>query len=56
MSNDFGMIFILADILQRGLAPSIWVAIVGRFVAGLGAAGITDLVSIIVNGKSPFAR
>ncbi|KAJ5575061.1 transporter [Penicillium hetheringtonii] len=33
-----------------GLAPSIWVAICGRLVAGFGAAGMTDLVSVIVNG------
>ncbi|KAJ5224804.1 Major facilitator superfamily domain general substrate transporter [Penicillium citrinum] len=36
-----------------GLAPSIWVAICGRLVAGFGAAGMTDLVSVIVNDLAP---
>lgn len=44
------------DSFQRGLAPSIWVAICGRLVAGFGAAGMTDLVSVIVNGKLPYSH
>ncbi|KAJ5263966.1 transporter [Penicillium angulare] len=36
-----------------GTAPSIWVVIGGRFIAGVGASGMTDLVSLIINDLAP---
>jgi MFS family permease len=37
--------------LLSGLAPYLGVAIAGRFIAGAGGAGMTDLISVIITGK-----
>jgi hypothetical protein len=37
--------------LISGLAPFLGVAIAGRFIAGAGGAGMTDLISVIITGK-----
>lgn len=39
------------DQFYSGLAPYLGVAIAGRFVAGAGGAGMTDLISVIITGK-----
>lgn len=43
-----------ADDLHRGTAPSIWVAVAGRVIAGVGASGMVDLITIIINGWWSF--
>ena len=42
--------------LNRGSAVSMYVAIVGRFIASIGGAGMVDLVSILLNSESNEAR
>jgi MFS family permease len=37
--------------VYSGLAPYLGVVIAGRFVAGAGGAGMTDLISVIITGK-----
>lgn len=39
------------DWLNRGTALSIWQAIVGRFVAGIGGSGMVALLSVMITGK-----
>lgn len=41
--------------LHSGLAPYLGVAIAGRFIAGAGGAGMTDLISVIITGTSTTA-
>ena len=37
--------------LQRGFSVSIWMAVVGRVIAGIGGAGMADLISVLITGK-----
>ncbi|KAJ5928248.1 transporter [Penicillium verhagenii] len=42
-----------AGCMTTGVSRSIWVAIIGRFIAGAGGSGMNDLISVILNGDSP---
>lgn len=39
---------------SSGLSGSLWVAVAGRFVTGLGGAGLIGLVSVIITGKRAY--
>lgn len=39
----------------RGTVKTLWPFVFGRFVAGIGGAGMTDLLSVLINGKRRFA-
>lgn len=34
-----------------GSVSTLWPFVLGRFVAGVGGAGMTDLFSVLINGK-----
>ncbi|KAE8333054.1 major facilitator superfamily domain-containing protein [Aspergillus sergii] len=37
-----------------GMAPSIWVAMAGRLIAGMGGSGMVDLISVIIADMAPL--
>lgn len=37
---------------SSGAVDSIWPFALGRFVAGIGGAGMTDLLSVLINGTN----
>lgn len=39
---------------SSGLSGSLWVAVAGRFVTGLGGAGLIGIVSVIITGKQAY--
>jgi hypothetical protein len=39
---------------QSGTATSMQFAILGRFIAGIGSSGITDLITVIITGNDPI--
>ena len=44
-----------ADI-RSGMAQSMWQAVAGRVVSGLGGAGMVVIVSVLITGQSWFFR
>ena len=40
--------------VNSGLSGSLWVAVAGRFVTGLGGAGLIGIVSVIITGKQAY--
>ena len=40
----------MTDFFHSGAAFTIWMAIAGRVVAGIGASGMVDLISVIIGG------
>ncbi|KAJ5880815.1 transporter [Penicillium subrubescens] len=47
------LVFTLGCVIS-GLAPYLGVAIAGRFIAGAGGAGMTDLISVIITEMAPL--
>lgn len=45
--------YIFSDLTSyhSGTVETLWPFVFGRFVAGIGGAGMTDLLSVLVNGK-----
>ena len=39
---------------SSGAAATLWQVILGRAIAGLGGAGMTSLVSVLIAGKMDF--
>lgn len=39
-----------AYIQQRGTSVSMWMAVLGRILAGIGGAGMVDLISVLITG------
>ena len=45
---------IQADTKSSGAGATLWQVVVGRAIAGLGGAGMTCLVSILIAGTTEF--
>lgn len=40
--------------IGSGMAQSMWQAVAGRVVCGLGGAGMVVIVSVLITGEPPF--